>query len=406
MKYFLSFVFIISVFFSSAQSFGKVDTAIDSLIAVGKVAGGVAVIWNDGKVVHEKSYGWKDAAHEVEMPLDGIFRIASQTKLIVSVAALQLIEKNKFNLDTPIETWLPVFSNQKVAEKSGQNIVLVERKKSITLRHLLSHTSGISSSDEWPQFGSLFKEYGLEKPLNYTFKSLEEEVNQIAQMPLVHQPGARFSYGVSTDVLARWIEVISGKSLGAYLSTNIFQPLKMVDTYFKLPADKNQRLLPVNITSPSGKLVEMGNQFFPVDFPVRPEITIESGAGGLVSSPHDYMKLLVCLMNDGFYAKRKSLLSKEWIDSLATSQLGGEKFITGGIKSKNTFGLGVGITTKEGSEITHASEGSFFWGGAFNTAYLVDRKKRVVTLFMFQRAPFDMPRILSSLERLAFDSFQ
>ena len=227
MKYFLSFVFIISVFFSSAQSFGKVDTAIDSLIAVGKVAGGVAVIWNDGKVVHEKSYGWKDAAHEVEMPLDGIFRIASQTKLIVSVAALQLIEKNKFNLDTPIETWLPVFSNQKVAEKSGQNIVLVERKKSITLRHLLSHTSGISSSDEWPQFGSLFKEYGLEKPLNYTFKSLEEEVNQIAQMPLVHQPGARFSYGVSTDVLARWIEVISGKSLGAYLSTNIFQPLKM-----------------------------------------------------------------------------------------------------------------------------------------------------------------------------------
>ena len=252
----------------------------------------------------------------------------------------------------------------------------------------------------------MFKEYGLEKPLNYTFKSLEEEVNQIAQMPLVHQPGARFSYGVSTDVLARWIEVISGKSLGAYLSTNIFQPLKMVDTYFKLPADKNQRLLPVNITSPSGKLVEMGNQFFPVDFPVRPEITIESGAGGLVSSPHDYMKLFVCLMNDGFYAKRKSLLSKEWIDSLATSQLGGEKFITGGIKSKNTFGLGVGITTKEGSEITHASEGSFFWGGAFNTAYLVDRKKRVVTLFMFQRAPFDMPRILSSLERLAFDSFQ
>ena len=157
MKYLLSFVFIFSVIFSNAQSFGKVDTAIDSLIAVGKVSGGVAAIWHDGKIVHEKAYGWKDAAHEVKMPLDGIFRIASQTKLIVSVAALQLIEKNKFNLDTPIETWLPVFSNQKVAEKSGQNIVLVERKKSITLRHLLSHTSGISSSDEWPKFGSLFK---------------------------------------------------------------------------------------------------------------------------------------------------------------------------------------------------------------------------------------------------------
>ena len=404
MKYFLSFVFVFSVIFSSAQSFGKIDISIDSLIAVGKVAGGVAVIWHDGKIVHEKAYGWKDAAHEVKMPLDGIFRIASQTKLIVSVAALQLIEKNKFNLDTPIETWLPVFSNQKVAEKSGQNIVLVERKKSITLRHLLSHTSGISSSDEWPQFGSLFKEYGLEKPLNYTYKSLEDEVNQIAKMPLVHQPGDRFSYGNSTDVLGRWIEIVSGMSLGEYLSASIFKPLNMVDTYFKLPADKKERLLPVNITDPSDKLMELGNQFFPVDFPVRPEITIESGAGGLVSTPQDYMKLLVCLMNDGFYAKRKSLFGKQWIDSLLTSQLGGEKFITGGIKSKNTFGLGVGVTTKDGSEVTHASEGSFFWGGAFNTSYVVDRKKKVITLFMFQRAPFDMPRILSSLERLAFDS--
>ncbi len=404
MKYLLSFVFIFSVIFSNAQSFGKVDTAIDSLIAVGKVSGGVAAIWHDGKIVHEKAYGWKDAAHEVKMPLDGIFRIASQTKLIVSVAALQLIEKNKFNLDTPIETWLPVFSNQKVAEKSGQNIVLVERKKSITLRHLLSHTSGISSSDEWPQFGSLFKEYGLEKPLNYTYKSLEDEVNQIAKMPLVHQPGDRFSYGNSTDVLGRWIEIVSGMSLGEYLSASIFKPLNMVDTYFKLPADKKDRLLPVNVTGPSGKLIVMGNQFFPVDFPMRSEITIESGAGGLVSTPQDYMKLLVCLMNDGFYAKRKSLLSKQWIDSLATGQLSGEKFITGGIKSKNTFGLGVGVTTKDGSEVTHASEGSFFWGGAFNTSYVVDRKKKVITLFMFQRAPFDMPRILSSLERLAFDS--
>lgn len=299
---------------------------------------------------------------------------------------------------------MPGFSNQKVAVKNGQTIELVERNRSITLRHLLSHTSGISSADEWPQFGALFKEYGLEKPLNYTYKNLEDEVNQIAKMPLVHQPGVRFSYGVSTDVLARWIEVVSGMTLGEYLSVSIFKPLNMVDTYFKLPADKKDRLLPVNVTGPSGKLVEMGNQFFPVDFPVRPEITIESGAGGLVSTPNDYMKLLFCLMNDGRYANKKSLLGKQWIDSLATGQLDGEKFITGGIKSKNTFGLGVGVTTKEGSEVTHASEGSFFWGGAFNTSYLVDRKKKVITLFMFQRAPFDMPRILSSLERLAFDS--
>ena len=406
MKYFLSFVFVFSVIFSSAQSFGKIDSSIDSLIAVGKVAGGVAAIWHDGKIVYEKAYGWKDAAHEVKMPLDGIFRIASQTKLIVSIAALQLIEKNKFSLDTPIENWLPQFSTQKVAEKNGTDIQLTERRRSITLRHLLSHSSGISSADEWPQFGALFKQYGLEKPLNYTYKSLEEEVNQIAKMPLVHQPGERFSYGTSTDVLGRWIEVVSGKTLGQYLSFNIFAPLKMEDTYFKLPSDKKSRLLPVNMSDPSGKLLQLGNQFFPIDFPSREDITIESGSGGLASTIHDYLKLLVCLTNDGSYEKNKSLLSKKWIDSLCTGQLGGNNYVTGGIKSKNTFGLGVGITTEQGSAVTHATPGSFFWGGAFNTSYLVDRNKRIITLFMFQRVPFDMPRTLSYLERLAFDSFK
>jgi hypothetical protein len=110
------------------------------------------------------------------------------------------------------------------------------------------------------------------------------------------------------------------------------------------------------------------------------------------------------LVNIGEYGKNKKLLPANWVDSLATSQLNGEPFVTGGIKSKNTFGLGVGVTTSEGSQVTGATPGSFFWGGAFNTSYLVDRKRRVITIFMFQRAPFDLPRTLSYLEKLAFDA--
>ncbi len=389
-----------------AQPFDKVDAAMRDLIQNKKVTGGVGLIWRNGKIVYEATHGWKDAAHKDTMTTDAIFRIASQTKLIVSVAALQLIAKEKIDLDTPIENWLPAFADQKVAIKSGSDISLVDKERSITLRHLLSHTSGISSADEWPAFASLYKQYGLDRPLNLQFKSLEEEVQQIAKMPLVHQPGARFSYGVSTDVLARWVEVVSGMRLSDYLYTYIFKPLNMLDTYFKLPSAKQSRLLPVHVSGPGGTLIELGTQLFPVDFPVRADITIESGAGGLVSTPHDYMRLLVCLAGDGRYGKKKQLLPRNWIDSLATGQLGGETFTTGGVKSKNTFGLGVGVTTKEGSANTGATQGSFFWGGAFNTSYLVDRKNQVITLFMFQRAPFDLAKSLSGLERLAFESLQ
>ena len=404
MRWIIVFFLLFQGLYSFSQPFDKLDKEIQGLISNKKVSGGVSLVWKDGKIIHEATYGWKDASYKDTMTIDAIFRIASQTKLIISVAALQLIAKKKINLDSPIEKWLPEFNGQQVAIKKGTEIELVEKNKSITLRHLLSHTSGISSSDEYPQFASLFKQYQLDNPLNLQYKSLEDEVKQIAKMPLVHQPGQRFSYGASTDVLARWVEVVSKMKLSSYLNQYIFSPLNMNDTYFKLPVSKQERLLPVHVSTPSGSLIKVGNEFFPIDFPILEDVTMESGAGGLVSTPHDYLKLLACLVNNGDYAKNKRLLPANWIDSLTTEQLNGETFISGGFKSKNTFGLGVGITTPEGSRITSASPGSFFWGGAFNTSYLADRKKKVITIFMFQRTPFDLPRTLSYLEKLAFES--
>ena len=400
------FILLLQGLNAFTQPFEKLDKEIQGLITNKKVSGGVGLVWKDGKIIHEATYGWKDADYKDTMTIDAVFRIASQTKLIVSIAALQLVAKEKINLDAPIENWLPEFKNQQVAVKKGTEIELVERNKSITIRHLLSHTSGISSADEWPQFATLFKQYQLEKPLNFQYKSLEEEVAQIAKMPLVHHPGQRFSYGTSTDVLARWVEVVSKMKLSSYLNQHILAPLNMNDTYFKLPANKQARLLPVHVSTASGSLMKMGNQFFPIDFPIMEDITMESGAGGMVSTPLDYLKLLVCLVNNGEYGKNKRLLPANWVDSLATGQLNGETYTTGGMKSKNTFGLGVGVTTSEGSQVTGATQGSFFWGGAFNTSYLVDRKKRVITIFMFQRAPFDLPRTLAYLEKLAFEAIQ
>jgi len=402
MRYLILVCFILLQLQIQSQQFAPLDSAIDRLITGNKVSGGVAMVWKDGSIIHQKAYGWKDPEHTATMQMDAIFRIASQTKLIVTVAALQLVSKHNISLDEHIEKWLPLFSNQRVAQLVDGKIELVERKNPVTLRHILTHTSGISSADEFPQFKPLFQQYQLDRSLNFGYKNLEEEVAQIAQMPLMHEPGARFSYGNSTDVLARWIEVVSGMSLGVYLDRHIFKPLKMKDTHFKLPPTKAARLLPINRTDASGNLVRLDNQLFPADFPVNNQITLESGAGGLVSTASDYLKLLVCLVNDGEYGGSRKLLHAQWIDSLCTGQLGGAQFATGGVKSKNTFGLGVGLTTPEGSKLTGATPGSFFWGGAFNTSYLADREQKTITVFLFQRVPFDLAFSLTTLERLAF----
>ena len=197
--------FVLSTFFTIqllfAQNFHSIDSIIEKQIQQQKVSGAVAMIIYRNNVVLDKAYGYADKANQVPMTTESIFRIASQTKAIVSVAFLQLVESGKIGLNDPIEKYIPAFQNQQVAIVEKDSIKLVNRNRSITIRDLLSHQSGISSSDEYPKLKKLFAQYQLDKPLNVAFNSLHEEVEQIAKMPLAHQPGERFSYGLSTNVL-------------------------------------------------------------------------------------------------------------------------------------------------------------------------------------------------------------
>jgi CubicO group peptidase (beta-lactamase class C family) len=364
-----------------------------------KVSGAVAMVIYKNKVVLDKAFGYADKANQIPMTTSSIFRIASQTKAIVSIAFLQLAEQGKIGLDDPIEKYIPSFSNQQVAIVEKDTIQLVHKNRSVTIRDLLSHQSGISSSDEYPKLKKLFAKYQLDQPLNVAFNTLQEEVEQIAKMPLAHQPGERFSYGLSTNVLGRLIEIVSGKSLDVYLKENIFNPLQMSDTYFYLPKDKQKRLVKVYRSIKADSLTEITPDMYPINYPNAENRHYFSAIGGLVSTTHDYAKFLTCLLNDGVYAKNKKLISKQTIDQFTSNQLGNKTFIFGGMKSLNNFGLGVGLTTKQGTILNNASEGSFFWGGAFNTAYMVDKKRNLITLFYFQRAPFDLPPVLSGLEK-------
>ena len=382
-----------------AQNFSKIDSIISAEIQLKNIAGGVAYVYHNNNVVYNKAFGYANLANQTKMEVGSIFRIASQTKAIVSIAFLQLVEKGKVGLDDPIEKYIPSFSNQKVAVIEADSFRLVSKNRSITIRDLLTHQSGISSQDEFPKHKALFDKYQLNQPLNYGYASLKEEVDQIAAMPLVHQPGERFSYGLSTNVIGRLIELLSGMTLDAYLAKNVFGPLQMEDTYFYLPKEKQNRLVKVYSKISKDSLIEINPKMYPVNYPLQEKGQYFSAIGGLVSTTHDYGSFLQCLLHNGKTQNGKQLIGARILNEFWSNQLGDKTFVFGGVKSLNNFGLGVGLTSKSGQIINNASEGSFFWGGAFNTAYMVDRKRNLITIFCFQRAPFVLPPLLTKLEK-------
>ena len=402
-----SLLFGILLFSSSsilAQTpvFYKIDSTINAEIAQHNIAGGVALIAKNGKIVHHQAYGFANLDASVKMQENAIFRIASQTKAIVSVAVLQLVEQGKIRLDDPIEMYFPEFSTQKVYLKQADTLILVDRKRSITIRDLLTHQSGISSADEYPYLQKEFVKYGLSNTGFTQYPSLSAEIAQIAKMPLAHQPGARFSYGLSTNVLGGLIELITKQSLSNYLADHIFKPLGMEDTNFYLSNSKQNRLVEVYIKQ-DNRLVAADRTKMPVDYPLLNNATYFSAIGGLVSTTKDYFLFLNHLLNPTMSKSTFRLLQPATVEQLLTNQLGEKTFIFGGFPSLNQFGLGVGLTSVKGQSVNKASIGSFFWGGAFNTAYMVDPKRNLITLFYFQRTPFVLPPLLSKLEKMTIE---
>ena len=403
-NYFFSLLFSFSCFFSFAQSidFSKIDSTINAEIAQHNIAGGVALIAKNGKIVHHQAYGFANLDASIKMQENAIFRIASQTKAIISVAVLQLVEQGKIRLEDPIERYFPAFSGQKVYLKQADTLALVDRKRSITIRDLLTHQSGISSADEYPYLQKEFVKYGLSNNGFNQYPSLSAEIAQIAKMPLAHQPGTRFSYGLSTNVLGGLIELITKQALSKYLADNIFKPLGMEDTYFYLPTSKQNRLVEIYIKQ-DNRLIAADRTKMPLDYPLLKNATYFSAIGGLVSTTKDYFLFLNHLLNPTMSKSTFRVLQPATVEQLLTNQLGERTFIFGGFPSLNQFGLGVGLTSLKGQSINKASVGSYFWGGFFNTAYMVDPKRNLITLFYFQRTPFVLPPLLSKLEKTTIE---
>lgn len=369
----------------------KIDRLLKGAVDSGWTNAAVGLVIRNGCIGYYKSFGYDDISTKKPMQKDGIFRIASQTKAITSVAVMMLFEEGKFLLDDPISKYIPAFKHPTVLDKFNEKdttYTTVPAKREITIRDLLSHTSGIS----YAQIGSgnmnaIYHKNDIICGLGLENKLLSDVINKLGTLPLLHQPGEKFTYGLNVDVLGYLVEIVSGMSLDNFFHKRIFEPLGMKDTYFYLPKEKQHRLANVYLFNAAGKLEKSPGYFMVngeklMDYP-KASGTYFAGGSGLSSTIMDYAIFLQMLLNDGIY-NGKRILSRNTVRMMTMNQIGDLRVGDGPYK----FGLGFQIVADKASGILPLQKGSFYWGGYFATTYWVDPKEKIIGL-LYKQLPED-----------------
>ncbi|WP_321343585.1 serine hydrolase domain-containing protein [uncultured Draconibacterium sp.] len=366
----------------SAERLARIDKMCEEEVAKGNLPGIVSLVARNGKIVHWKAYGVANEAGD-KMERDAIFRIASQSKAITSTAVMMLWEEGKFQLDDPISKYIPEFKNQQILTNfrySDTTWTGIPVKNEITIRNLLSHTSGIGygAIDGDERFQLLYKKAGVTDLFTTENITIEESVKKLAKMPLHHEPGAQFTYSEGLDVLGYFIEIVSGMPFDQYLKTHIFDPLGMEDTWFYQPAKNIDRVVEVQ-TPVNGEWQKYPVTFYDTDYPIKGAKTFFSGGAGLSSTAKDYAIFLQMYLNGGEYNGVR-LLSHTTVDLILSNQIGD---IHGDSDTK--FGLAFDLVTEKGQRKGGlGSEGTFDWGGYFNTQYFADPEENVIGIIMKQ----------------------
>jgi CubicO group peptidase (beta-lactamase class C family) len=367
----------------STERLDRIDAMLEEAIADAQIPGAVALIARHGKIVYHKAFGFSEAESQTSFKTDAIFRIASQTKAITSTAVLMLWEEGHFRLDDPISKFIPEFANTGVLEsfnEADSSFTVSPVKKPITIRHLLSHTSGIGYGmiDGDARFRKAYAKAGIIDAFTTDSVTLEQNIPKLAQMPLHHEPGAGWTYSEGLDVLGRLIELVSGMPFDQFLKTRIFEPLGMEDTWFYLPEDKAKRLIPVQVRE-EGIWKNFKAEGFESNFPIQGARSYFSGGAGLSSTAKDYAIFLQMMLNKGTYNGVR-LLSRTTIETLMANQIG--NLWAGGPKD---FGLAFEVLNENG--VAYGGEGSvgtFDWGGYFNTQYFADPKNQLIGILLKQ----------------------
>ncbi len=367
----------------SPERLTRIDTELQRAVDRGSIAGAVALVMRDGQVVYERAVGWADREANRRMTPDAIFRIASQTKALTSVAIMSLVEEGKIALNDPVSRFIPAFQHTVVATSTDSGRVVLPAQRAITIRDLLTHTAGISYGTD-SLAAPLYAAKGLGPAAGYGWytadKSEEicETMERLATLPFVAQPGRRFVYGYSTDILGCVVERVSKIPLDEFIRTRITAPLGMKDTYFFLPPRQRQRLAAVYLAGVSGLTRAENGPRGQGDYVDGPRRNFSGGAG-LLSTASDYARFLEMLLQGGDLGGVR-ILGPKTIDLMTTNQTGTLFSQTG-----HGFGLGFSVVERAGADGGVESVGTFGWGGAYGSTYAVDPAERLVLVFMIQQ---------------------
>jgi len=357
----------------SAVRLGRLTDVLRAEIERGRVPGAVALVARRGRIAYFESLGVRDPSSGAPVHKDTIFRIYSMTKPIVSVAAMMLWEEGQFLLNDALAKYLPAFGRMKVAVPRDGNIELVPAQRDITIQDLLRHTSGLTY--EFRGNAPVQKMY-MEAKVYRRNQTNADQAATLAQLPLMHQPGTRWEYSRSTDVLGRLVEVLSGMSLGEFLEERILKRLGMTDTAFFVPAEHHERLAEAFPRDPETdtpvQLVE-----------VKEKPRFESGGGGMVSTALDYARFLQMLLNGGRLDGAR-LLSRKTLEYMTADHLGPVTGAPDLLIPGYGFGLGFAVRLQAGIAQVPGSIGQYFWGGLAGTTFWVDPKEDFFALMLIQ----------------------
>ena len=386
----------------SSERLARIRPAMQRYVDRQLVPGVVTLVARRGRVVHFDAVGWRDVETKAAMTTDTIFRIASMTKPIASVALMMLYEEGHFLLSDPVSKFLPEFAEMKIAQPAeasggngGASYTLTPATRPITIQHLLTHTAGLPNSYRGLTQQEFAKTYARKKP----GETVADAISRLAKMPLNFEPGTAWEYGPATDVVGRLVEVISGMTLDQFLSKRIFEPLKMKDTHFYLPAAKLNRFAanyqPDEKNSNKIKLVEAPNA--ESRYVKEPHVYF-SGAGGLVSTAADYVRFHQMMLNGGELDGVR-LLGRKTVELMTTNHIGDLPiWLTG---PGYGFGLGYSIVKDVGASRQPGSVGNYGWGGAFCTYFWVDPKEELIGIVMTQVRPYTHINIRHEFQVLA-----
>ena len=366
-----------------------IDSMVQECVNQQELPGAVAILVKNGRIGYFKSFGFADIDSQKPMGKTAMFRIASMSKLITTVAALQLYERGHYHMETPLGSILPEFDQPEVFiswDEDKQTFQTEPARKKIRMKHLFTHTSGIV----YPIFTDKGRSGYMKAKITDAFPDgsidLAENIRRLASVPLAHQPGDGYTYGMNMDVLGRVIEVIDGRPFDRYMREEIFRPLGMIDTGFSIPDDKQDRIVSV-YTTRNGEMkpfdeqvmAEQASNNFKEWWKLDAD-KIALGGAGIISTTYDYALFLQMLVNKGQLNGQRILGRK-------TVELISRGVYSQGAESTTAIGLSVSVVVNEKGHYRPDSVGTFVGGGYFYTSFWVDPKEQMIGVLMSQINP-------------------